>query len=75
MPDLDKSKLVLLGDFNVDVSKQNDLGTKKIKSFPTDHNLRQEIVDSTRNTLNTSTTIDLMTNMKFCTCRGTRVIL
>ena len=72
MPDLDKSELVLLGDLNVDVAKQNDPGTKKIKSFLTDHNLRQEIVDSTRNTLNTSTTIDLiMTNMKFCTCRGT----
>ena len=28
MPDLDKSDLVLLGDFNVAVSKQNDPGTK-----------------------------------------------
>lgn len=51
---------VLVGDFNLDTSKPNDVKVKKLHSMTNSFSLVSHIKDPTRITHKTSTTIDLM---------------
>ena len=70
--DLNKYELIILGDFNIDITKKNDAATKKLESFMIEQDLTQQIKETTRRTVNTKTIIDIiMTNMKYIVKSGT----
>lgn len=62
----EKMDLLMMGDFNIDVKKANDLNVKKLNGFMANYTLKQVIHSTTRVGLNCSSILDLMiTNLKF----------
>ena len=68
---INKSEIVVMGDFNVDYSKKRAAQIEHIKKFETGHQLQQMITEPTRYNNKSHSTIDLIfTNIKHCTRAG-----
>ena len=69
--DNNKYEVIVMGDFNIDYSKKRTAQYEQANRFETQHQLQQKIVDPTRWSNKTKTTIDLIfTNLKYCTSSG-----
>ena len=64
-------EIVIMGDFNIDMSKRNVNGKKLLIELCRDFNLTELIKDPTRITCTTTSILDLIiTNMNFIQCSG-----
>ena len=69
---LARMELILLGDFNADVSTKGTPVAQKIKQFEAEQQLQQLILSPTRFSAKGHTTIDLaFSNIKYCSDAGT----
>ena len=65
-------EIVILGDFNIDYKNKMSINYRKLKFFERSNSLDQQISTTTRNTLNSSSLLDIVfTNMKFIKEAGT----
>ena len=67
-----KFEILLIGDFNADTRNKSKPPARALRQFAAEVNLQQLIVEVTRATKKTRTTIDLaFSNINYCTKTGT----